>query len=106
MNKIKELPKDTAITKHYSKYFRNRELKELLKNIKNYKWQFWGYINKKGEKVLSIVSFDLSDDELKPPHDSWLKDEVGISDGGCEYWHALYNLNTGEIILFSCNGEA
>ena len=70
------------------------------KEYDNYKWQFFGYINSKGEKLLSINGFSWTDAS------DWLQSEIIMDDGGCSYWQALYNLDTGKIVFFSCNGEA
>src|ERR1700679_1563548 len=82
------------------RYHWNYLLVELLNNFNSYKWQFYGYINNKGEKKLSVVSFllDKYDNQI-----DWLWTEKMVSDGGCEFWQAEYNLNTHKIILFKCN---
>ncbi len=76
----------------------------LKKYINTYKWQIFGCIDKNNHKLLLIVGFSpfFVDEE----HFDWLKEEFYLDDGGCEYWQALYNLDTGQIIFFYCNGEA
>lgn len=70
------------------------------KKFKKYKWQFFGYINSKGEKLLSINGFSWNDSL------DWIEAEIIFMDCGCSCWQALYNLDTGKIIFFTCNGEA
>jgi len=79
-------------------------LKDTTAMSKSYKWQFFGYITKKNEKLLSINCVSLSDDEIKT---KWLnlKWEIVFLDGGCIEWHVLYNLNTNEVLSSMCNYE-
>jgi len=81
------------------KYHWNFELVTLLKYFNSYKWQFFGYLNNKGEKILSVISF-FPDERWSS---DWLIREMRMSDGGCEFWQAEYNLETHKIKFIMCN---
>ncbi len=84
--------------------------------LKKYYRQYVGYINRKGEKCIyingllkeSVKEFYTSrrpyggGDEVSLLYD----DLVDVMDGGNEFWNAVINLETKQIITFYANGVA
>ena len=66
------------------------------KHLANYKRQYFGYIDKNGNKILFINCFwkrKKEEDEI------WLKERIRVLDGGSYYWNVKYNLKTDELNL-------
>lgn len=69
------------------------------KVLKNYKRQYFGFINQKNEKIVWINYF-ISSAEFG----YWKKDVVFVNDGGCNFFNVEVNLTTKNIFNFSVNG--
>lgn len=83
-------------------------------HLKKYYRQYVGFINRKGEKCIYIngllkksvkeiyASKGPDSDEVSLLYN----DLVEVMDGGNEFWHAVINLETKQIITFYANGVA
>lgn len=74
----------------------------IHKNLKKYKRQYFGFINEKGEHILSINCFW----SRKGDFDYWKEERVIVFDGGSYYWTVLFNLESGELYGLRINGSA
>jgi hypothetical protein len=73
----------------------------IIDNLKDYKRQYFGYVNEKGERIIYFNFFHNSGNVY-----GWREGEVVIKDGGYYYWRMKWNLTTNDIIDFYVNGEA
>lgn len=79
--------------------------KFIRKNLNNYKRQYLGYIDSKGEKII-FISFFL-DKNIKKQEDQYWKEEYRIMfDGGASFWVAEINLKTSKVKNIFVNGVA
>jgi hypothetical protein len=79
-----------------------RERAPLIhKNLKKYKRQYFGYIDKEGHKILLINCFWADSDK-----DYWLTERVKVFDGGSYYWRVKFDLTTGLLFELKINGYA
>jgi hypothetical protein len=74
----------------------------IHKNLKKYNRQYFGYIDKNGDKILLINCFWRQ----KNRFDNWTKERVMVFDGGSHYWSIKLNLTTGKLFDLSVNGIA
>ena len=94
----------------------NKNLKDLNKKLVNqsstpiiheklnkYKRQYFGYIDKNGNRILLINCFWSKD---KDDSDGWLKERIMVLDGGSYYWNVKYNLDKNELFDLDINGYA
>jgi len=58
-------------------------------NLHKYKRQYFGYIDKNGDKILLISCFWAKD---KDDNNRWLTNRVMALDGGSYYWNVKFNL--------------
>jgi len=75
----------------------------IHKNLHKYKLQYFGYIEKNGDRILLINCFwskNLDD------NDRWLTDRISVLDGGSYYWNVKYNLDKNELFDLYINGYA
>ncbi len=73
----------------------------IHKNLRRYKRQYFGYIDKDGQRILLINCFWDKDAE-----NSWLKDRVQVFDGGSYYWDIKYCIDKDKLFDLSINGYA
>ena len=73
----------------------------IHKKLRKYKRQYFGYIDKNGERILLINCFWDKDSEK-----NWLKERVRTLDGGSYYWDIKYNIDKDELFDLSINGYA
>jgi len=73
----------------------------IHKNLRKYKRQYFGYIDKNGQRILLINCFWDNDSE-----NYWLKDRVQVFDGGSYYWDIKYNIDKDELFDLCINGYA
>jgi hypothetical protein len=89
--------------------------KYIFANLKEYKRQYIGYFNDKGEKLIYVNCFPIDEDwamqkakeggkTLKIP--KWYTNLFQVFDGGKSFWQAHVNLNMKKIIDMSVNGVA
>jgi hypothetical protein len=71
-----------------------------IRNLNEYKIQFFGYINEKDEKILFANFF--CDDFGK----NWEKEMIIVKDGGNCYFKITVNLDKKEAFDLNINGEA
>lgn len=71
----------------------------IYKNLKKYKRQYFGYINKNNEHTLFINCF--WGNEIFHENE-WLKNRIMVLDGGSYYWNVKYNIEKDELDV---NGE-
>lgn len=70
-------------------------------NLKKYKRQYFGYINKNNEHTLFINCF--WGDEIFHKNE-WLKNRIMVLDGGSYYWNVKYNIEKDELFDLDVNG--
>lgn len=75
----------------------------IHKNLRKYKRQYFGYIDRKGDKILFINCFWAKDKNLT---DGWLTDRIMVFDGGSYYWNVKFNLDKGVLFDLIVNGYA
>ena len=73
----------------------------VYRSLQKYLRQYFGFINKKMEKVIYINCF-WNDDETKEDT-YWLKNYYHNFDGGSYYWQIKINLTTGQLFDFGVN---
>lgn len=71
--------------------------------LNKYKRQYFGYIDKNGDRILFINCFWSKD---KNSTKRWLTSEIMFLDGGSYYWNVKFNLNKNEIFDLNINGFA
>jgi len=77
----------------------------IYKNLKKYRRQYLGIINKSGEKIIFInflrkmYKFSYSKREKKEIDNSWKREWKFIFDIGNKNWYAKYNINQKKIII-------
>jgi hypothetical protein len=76
----------------------------IHKNLKHYKRQYFGYLDKAGQRILFINCFWSSQDDYFD--ENWLKSMIYVLDGGSYFWNVKYNLDTGELFELHVNGHA
>lgn len=82
-------------------------------NLKHYRRQYYGYIDNKGNKLLSVnllwAQYSLLD-RLKGYHkddsDNWKRERIIILDGCTYYWAIDINLSQQKLQNLSINGPA
>ena len=75
----------------------------IHKKLHKYKRQYFGYIDKNGNRILLINSFWSKD---KEDTDRWLKERIMVLDGGSYYWNVKFNLDKNELFDLVINGYA
>ena len=72
---------------------------EIDKKLNRYVRQYFGYLNQKGERIISInCIWDKEVDSLIS------RDIIGVKDGCSYYWSVEINLTTNEIYSLDING--
>ena len=72
------------------------------KNLSKYKRQYFGYIDKNGNRILYINCFWKRD---KEGEQLWLREKIQVLDGGSYYWNIKFNINTDELFDLDVNGD-
>lgn len=75
----------------------------IHKNLHKYKRQYFGYVDKNGDRILLVNCFWSKDKER---NNNWLMDRVMALDGGSYYWNIKFNLDKGEFFELDVNGYA
>lgn len=76
----------------------------IHKKLSRYVRQYFGFINRKGDKIIFInFVWAKSDNKLI---ERLSKDYVEINDGCSRYWRIKYNLTQGEFYEFRVNPKA
>jgi len=92
-----------ADLKKINKHLINQSSTPIIhKNLLNYKRQYFGYVDKNGDRILLISSFWSSDNN----YFDWLKTRVYVLDGGSYYWSIKLNLNKNKLFDLAVNGES
>ena len=73
----------------------------IHRNLRKYKRQYFGYIDKTGQKVLLINNF-----WKKIEHTDWLNSKVSVLDGGSHYWSVKYSINNRMLFDVAVNGSS
>ncbi len=76
---------------------------KIHENLDKYKRQYFGYIDKNGNRILLINCFWSDFVDFK---DVWLEMKIEVNDGGSYFWRIKYNLNTEELFGLLINGNA
>lgn len=70
----------------------------ILSNLPRYRRQYWGIVFEDQPMLyMNFFARDVSD---------WVVHQVGMCDGGHDYFQAIYHPERGEFAAFSVNGEA
>lgn len=72
----------------------------IHKRLRNFKRQYFGYINESGHRILLINCF-----WNKQANENWLNSKVSVLDGGSYYWSINYDLNTLVLYDLYINGS-
>jgi hypothetical protein len=81
------------------------QLDKAIEQILNqYQRQYYGYIDKTGNKILYINCFYK--DNTFGFGKTWLNYEVQVDDGGSAYWNIKFNLKKGKLFDLRVNGYA
>ena len=75
----------------------------IHKNLNKYKRQYFGYIDKNGDRILLINCFWSKD---KDESDRWLTSRIIVHDGGSYYWNVKFNLDKNILFDLDINGYA
>jgi hypothetical protein len=73
----------------------------IHKNLRKYKRQYFGYIDKNGDRILLINCFWSKN---KVYTDRWLTSRIMVLDGGSYYWNVKFNLDKKELFELDING--
>ncbi len=73
----------------------------IHKKLRKYKRQYFGYIDKNGERILLINCFWDKESER-----NWLNNRVVVLDGGSYYWNVKYNIDKDKLFDLQINGYA
>jgi len=97
VEKLLPLGLDTIKDATNHKFFVKNHLKKYLR-------QYFGYIDKNGDKIIYInVFWDNSENKSEK---RWLNDIIEVLDGGDYFWQIKVNLTTHQLFDFAVNGEA
>ncbi|MBK7138921.1 MAG: hypothetical protein IPH74_07800 [Bacteroidetes bacterium] len=75
----------------------------IHKKLNKYKRQYFGYIDKNGDRILLINCFWSKDKDYS---DLWLMERIMVFDGGSYYWNVKFNLDKNELFELGINGYA
>ena len=75
---------------------------EIVKNLTKYKFQFFGFTDSKGNKILFINSFLIGGN--KEIASSWLHDMIEVDNAGSDFWSVRYNLVKDQLYEFNDSG--
>jgi hypothetical protein len=84
----------------------------IRKNLRNYYRQYFGYIDKNGDKIIYIRflfkynGFVQRDNRKNKNIPDWQKGEIIVKDGGTSFWQIKINLKTRSYFDYFVNGEA
>jgi hypothetical protein len=103
---ISNLKTKKCTLKQYTLLLTLRLLGGVIKNIKDYCFQYVGLvINNK--KYIYINAFQIeSAHDLDSFYKDWKTSPVIVCDGGDSFWGVLYDLETGLFTKLSINGAA
>lgn len=77
----------------------------ILKNWKDYKRQYFGYLNSNDEKIL-FVSFFLNEEVENQNDQFWRERYEFYLDGGPANWVAKMNMSSRKVEVITINGVA
>jgi len=75
----------------------------IHKKLHKYKRQYFGYIDKDGNRILLINCFWSKDKHFDG---RWLTERIMVFDGGSYYWNVKFNLDKNEMFDLDINGYA
>ena len=73
----------------------------IHKKLHKYKRQYFGYVDKNGDRILLINCFWSKN---KEDADLWLRTRIMVLDGGSYYWNVKFNLDKNELFDLDING--
>ncbi len=76
----------------------------IHKKLDKYKRQYFGFVDKSGQRILLINCFWERRQNQFPQ--SWLTERIDVLDGGSYYWQVYYNLDKDELFDLYINGYA
>lgn len=89
----------------YQDWVRGR-VDEILGRIDDYRRQYVGVVDEAGKCQLLVRAFPGAHTSVTFPFEAWHEELAVVSDGGSWYWYVLYDVESGELSHFTCNGEA
>lgn len=78
---------------------RDARIKKVYEELNRYKRQYFGLIDKQGDKIIWINFF-------LPEFSDWKEKIVDVMDGGASFFNIKVNLKTGKCFNLYINGEA
>ena len=79
------------------------ELGLILGDLDHYWRQCIGLIDASGRKQILVRCFANPEGDRFP---NWRQEFVIVSDGGADFWYAVFDLETGQLQFFQSNGYA
>lgn len=73
----------------------------IHKNLRKYKRQYFGYIDKNDNRILLVNCFWSKNDDSS---EDWLENRIQVFDGGSYYWCVKFNLDKNELFDLEING--
>jgi hypothetical protein len=73
----------------------------IHKNLANYKRQYFGFIDNKGDRIL-LINCVWSKEKMYL--EEWLKSRIMVLDGGSYFWNIKFNLTKSKFFDFEVNG--
>lgn len=89
----------------YQNWVRDR-VHEVLARLPEYRRQYVGFVTEAGERRILLRGFPGPSFEDVFEFPRWQEEIVVVSDGGSRYWSVVYDVASGTLREFACNGEA
>ena len=90
--------------KALNKQFGNQSQTPIIhKNLSKYNRQYFGYIDKNGDKILLINCFWSKN---KDDTNRWLTSRIRTLDGGSYYWNVKFDIDKEQLFDLDVNGYA
>lgn len=113
INEAEEILKKNIKSANDPMYNQGEECPIIHENLKNYRRQYYGYIDNKGHKILHVnflwARYSVID-RLKGNYtddsESWKKQRVIILDGCSHYWSIDINITAHTLHNMNVNGSA
>lgn len=78
----------------------------ILGQLDDYRRQYVGIISHEGRIQILVRCFPGPDMDPGFPFESWREEIVVVSDGGADYWYAVFDVEHGVLVHLDSNGYA